>query len=242
MNKKVLFGMFGLAAGSLMADSAVATFNPYVAIKGGYSILSKKDNIKYKNGFVGAVEFGVSYDAWRLGLEVNYRNNKIKESNFYNKDNVVGLSIVGGVVGARDVDEEKNTAAAHYNKQFKDAKYTSLGGMINVYYDYALTDDCALYLGLGLGVARVSLKTTEVAAVAGREHEDYENFVLASHEYSKTVFAWQVMAGVAYDINENWTVEAGYRLFNTAKVKFDGKNSIKAPFASSLELGLRYNF
>ncbi len=53
---------------------------------------------------------------------------------------------------------------------------------------------------------------------------------------------WQVMAGVAYDINENWTVEAGYRLFNTAKAKFDGQNKVKAPFASSLELGVRYNF
>ena len=240
MNKKVLFGMFGLAAGSMMADNAVATFNPYVAVKGGYSILSKKDNIKYKNGFVGAVEFGVSYDAWRLGLEVNYRNNKIKESNYYNENNVAGLPGFHGDAIAANA-ENRNLIAAHYNKMFKDAKYTSLGAMINAYYDYALTDECLLYLGLGLGVARVSCKTTAVAANGGAAGNS-QNFNIPSLEYSKTVFAWQVMAGVAYDINENWTVEAGYRLFNTAKVKFDGKNSIKTPFASSLELGLRYNF
>ena len=240
MNKKVLFGMFGLAAGSLMADNAVATFNPYVAIKGGYSIYHKKDNIKYKNGFVGAVEFGVSYDAWRLGLEVNYRNNKIKESKFYTKDNIAGVGVIAPNAAA---DEHATNAANHYNKMFKDAKYTSLGAMINAYYDYALTDECSLYLGLGLGVARVACKTTKVDAVAGAGADNgFNNFNIPSHEYSKTVFAWQVMAGVAYDINENWTVEAGYRLFNTAKVKFDGKNSIKAPFASSLDLGLRYNF
>ena len=240
MNKKVLFGMFGLAAGSLMADSAVATFNPYVAIKGGYSILSKKDNIKYKNGFLGAVEFGVSYDAWRLGLEVNYRSNKIKESNFYNRNNIAG---VGSIPAGHAANDNAGVAATHYNKMFKDAKYTSLGAMINAYYDYALTDECSLYLGLGLGVARVSCKTTKVEAVAGANAVNgYNTFAIDSRECSKTVFAWQVMAGVAYDINENWTVEAGYRLFNTAKVKFDGKNSIKAPFASSLDLGLRYNF
>ncbi|MGX8716918.1 MAG: outer membrane beta-barrel protein, partial [bacterium] len=126
MNKKVLFGMFGLAAGSLMADNAVVTFNPYVAVKGGYSILNKKSGLKYKNGFVGAAEFGVSYDAWRLGLEVAYRQNKINEGKTTN-----GL---------------KNT----YNK------INALSAMVNVYYDYALTDECSLYLGLGLGAAKAN--------------------------------------------------------------------------------------
>lgn len=198
MNKKVLFGVFGLAAGSMMADNAVSTFNPYVAVKGGYSILSKKDNIKYKNGFNGAVEFGVAYDAWRLGLEVSYKQNKIKEWKY------------------------NNVAVA----AMKDGKYLSLAAMINAYYDYALTDECSLYLGLGLGADKVSVK----------KHADN------AAEVSKVVFAWQVMAGVAYDINENWTVEAGYRLFNTMKAKFDGQHKVKAPFASSLELGVRYNF
>ena len=195
MNKKVLFGMFGLAAGSLMAD-AVATFNPYVAVKGGYSILNKKDSVKYKNGFVGAVEFGVAYDAWRLGLEVAYRQNKI--------------------------NEDKTTNERFNGKN----KINALSGMINAYYDYALTDECSLYLGLGLGAAKVAIN--DKAA-------DMEDI-------SKTVFAWQVMAGVAYDINENWTVEAGYRLFNTSKVKVANGVKAKMPFASSLELGLRYNF
>ena len=205
MNKKILFGVFGLAAGSMMADNAVSTFNPYVAVKGGYSILSKKDNIKYKNGFNGAVEFGVAYDAWRLGLEVSYKQNKIKEStNNYVPGN-----------------------------QYKDGKYLSLAAMINAYYDYALTDECSLYLGLGLGADKVSLKNNGSNAVEA---------ALRNAEGSKVVFAWQVMAGVAYDINENWTVEAGYRLFNTAKAKFNGQHKVKAPFASSLELGVRYNF
>ena len=192
--------MFGLAAGSLMADSAVATFNPYVAIKGGYSILSKKDNLKYKNGFVGAAEFGVSYDAWRLGLEVAYRQNKIKE-------------------GTNDIARD---FVAVYDK------INALSAMVNVYYDYALTDECSLYLGLGLGVAKVNFvnKNTKV-------------------EMGKSVLAWQVLAGVTYDINENWTVGVGCSLFNTAKVKvaFAGQTQkVKMPFATNLELGLRYNF
>lgn len=198
MNKKVLFGVFGLA-GSMFAAENVSTFNPYVAVKGGYSILSKKDGAKYKNGFAGAAEFGISYDAFRLGLEVSYKQNKIKE-----------------------VEAEKAAAVAGMEK---DQKVNTLAAMINVYYDYALTEECSLYAGLGLGVAKTTVKD--------------KNGI----ERGKTVFAWQILAGVAYDINENWTVEAGYRLFNTSKIKVGHKDQkVKAPFASSIELGLRYNF
>ena len=196
MNKKVLLGGFSLVAGSLFAaENAVSSFNPYVAVKGGYSILTKKDNIKYKNGFNGAVEFGVSYDAWRLGLEVSYRQNKIKSST------------------------NAAVAVANYNK------VNALAGMINVYYDYALTEECSLYVGAGLGMSKF-------------------NFVAVNSkvETGKCVFAWQVLAGVAYDINENWTVEAGYRLFGTSKVKISNTAKIKTPLQNSLELGLRYNF
>ena len=198
MNKKVLFGVFGLA-GSMFAAENVSTFNPYVAVKGGYSILSKKDGAKYKNGFAGAAEFGISYDAFRLGLEVSYKQNKIKE-----------------------VEARRAAAAAGMEK---DEKVNTLAAMINVYYDYALTEECSLYAGLGLGIAKTTVKTVD------------------GLEAGKTVFAWQILAGVAYDINENWTVEAGYRLFNTSKIKVDFKDKkVKAPFASSIELGLRYNF
>ena len=194
MNKKVLLGGFSLVAGSLFAaENAVSSFNPYVAVKGGYSILTKKDSIKYKNGFNGAVEFGVSYDAWRLGLEVSYRQNKIKSST--------------------------NANVANYNK------INALAGMINVYYDYALTEECSLYVGAGLGMAKFNFVAKDSKVETG-----------------KCVFAWQVLAGVAYDINENWTVEAGYRLFGTSKVKVSNTAKIKTPLQNRLELGLRYNF
>ena len=68
------------------------------------------------------------------------------------------------------------------------------------------------------------------------------NFSESKVETGKCVFAWQVLAGVAYDINENWTVEAGYRLFGTSKVKAGKNVKIKTPLQNSLELGLRYNF
>ncbi|MDR0392865.1 MAG: porin family protein [Puniceicoccales bacterium] len=196
MNKKlfkIALSALAIEAGSLFAADVASSFNPYVAVKGGFVKPGNRDNVKYKNGSAGVVEFGVSYDAWRLGLEVSYRQAKIKEST--------------NAVVNRDKD-----------------KINALAGMVNVYYDYALTEEVALYVGAGLGVTKLAIhdKTTKV-------------------DTAKTVFAWQVVAGLGYDINENWTVEAGYRLFNTAKVKANNQ-SLKTPFCHSLEAGLRYNF
>ena len=215
MNKKlfkIALSGLALASGSLFAAETVSTssFNPYVAIKGGFMKPSKRNDVKYKNGGSGAVEFGVSYDAWRLGLEVSYRQSSAK--------NDIDLTPVRGV----DIT-------------MKNLKFNALASMINVYYDYALTEEVSLYLGAGLGGAKVAYKGNSVnrAAPAGE----------IKSEVSKTVFAWQVMAGVSYDINANWTVEAGYKLFNTSKLKdLIGNYKLKTPFCHSIEVGLRYNF
>lgn len=200
MNKKVIFGAFGLAASSLFAVDG-GSFNPYVGVKGGLSVLSKRDGVKYKAGFDGGIEFGVSYDCWRLGLELAYRTNKIKDD---------------------------KTSNANIKGEFE--KVNTLAGLINAYYDYAVTDDCVIYAGVGLGVAKTSFK----ANVSGIEE-------------SKTVFAWQLTLGVAYYINECWTVEAFYRLFNTSKARVsnatgNSKADIKASFGNTFGLGVRYNF
>ena len=146
-------------------------------------------------------------------------------------------------------------------------KMSTLSGMFNVCYDYAMTDAWSLYAGLGLGVARVNYTVTEgtnsgakLIAVRAAGGGDYNaaagkplvlkalpNFVTNLHktEYSKTVFAWQLMAGVGYEFNENWKLTLGYKLFNTAKVKqtFAGKEyKIKMPFNHTAELGLTYTF
>lgn len=198
---KVALGVVALGCGSLFADS-VSSFYPYVEVKGGLMKPGKRDNVEYKTGGNGSVEFGVSYDAWRLGLELAYRSASIKKVN--GADFAAGTSV----------------------------KYTSLAGMVNAYYDYALTEECFLYAGLGCGLAQAGYKYKTAAA-------DYT--------VSKLVFAWQLMAGVGYDINENFTVSAGYRLFNTSKVKATGfaqANLVdkKAPYCHSVELGLRYSF
>lgn len=265
-----------VAGNVFAADEDVSYFNPYAGLKGGYAFLGKRDNIKYKGGFAGAVEMGVSYDAWRLGLELGYKSNKIKEitgASVYGvkdlKDTefpaaIAALAIRQGegfLNGYKvEVMGKDDGASSWMMRASKISKINTLTGMMNVYYDYAMTDVWSVYVGLGLGVAKVSytLEKNE-KPIDTAEHSRLNANKLAAAtvtaiknnlgkgdflktEHSKTVFAWQVMAGVGYEFNENWKLTLGYKMFNTAKVKVMGNKKIKTPFNHTFEAGLNYTF
>ena len=264
MNKKFMIGgcaAVAIAGNVFAADESISYFNPYASLKGGYAFLGKRDNIKYKGGFAGAVELGVSYDAWCLGLELGYKQNKVKEINN-------GRDIAKGTVNA--LGDYGKDALAHWgmfatkngNGKYdvffaKVDRINALTGMVNVYYDYAMTENWSLYAGVGLGVAKVSYRINErtstqevddlkdgtVNTKFNKSDTDFKKLVGSSKtELSKTVFAWQVMAGVGYEFNENWKLTLGYKLFNTAKVKVFGDQKIKTPFNHTAEVGLTYTF
>jgi opacity protein-like surface antigen len=331
MNKKIMIGgcaPVAIAGNVFAADESISYFAPYAGLKGGYAFLGKRNDIKYKGGFAGAVELGVSYDAWRLGLELGYKSNKIKEAeggykalgkasftdaNCIARNNIhtaaAGLAscnhiannnlslfvledTAGGgnplgfpVFGITDAafaaacGRANAGAVAQYDKimalrkvsYFELQKLTALTGMVNVFYDYAMTDAWSLYAGVGLGVARVNYtvksgnsdpdKAVILRGDAGNHafpvntitdtvmQKGYSTLLPADKiiktEASKTVFAWQLMAGVGYEFNENWKLTLGYKLFNTAKVKQNiaGKEyEIKTPFNHTAEVGLTYTF
>ena len=274
MNKKFMIGGCAAAAvaGNMFAAAEdISYFNPFASLKGGYAFLGKRNDIKYKGGFAGAVELGVSYDAWRLGLELGYKSNKIKEvgASAYGIKNladvtpaaVAGITAGKGFVNGYEVSVTSTNPGVNnwFFTASKISKINVLSGMLNVCYDYAMTEAWSIYAGLGLGVSKVSYtreanktlvdSTNNAALAAGKlalatitaikNHLGQGDFVKS--ELSKTVFAWQLMAGVGYEFNENWKLTLGYKLFNTAKVKF-GDAKIKTPFNHTAEVGLTYTF
>ena len=297
MNKKFMIG--GCAAiavaGNVFAaaDEDYSYFAPYASLKGGYAFLGKRNDIKYKGGFAGAVELGVSYDAWRLGLELGYKSNKIKEVAGNKYSYMLGGKIKLDAAAANNLADLRDNSifrSAGVDQPFYGAvqdhwylkditraemtKLTALTGMVNVFYDYAMTEAWSMYAGIGLGVARVAytiqtrqykdiydLNCNATALPAGGTADAnladlpdavktayktalgtiFDNVNDVKTEHSKTVFAWQLMAGVGYEFNENWKLTLGYKLFNTAKVKLSD-NKIKTPFNHTAEVGLTYTF
>ena len=297
MNKKFMIGgcaAIAVAGNVFAADEDYSYFGPYASLKGGCAFLGKRNDIKYKGGFAGAVELGVSYDAWRLGLELGYKSNKIKEVKGNKYNYVLGGKIKLNAAAANNLADFRDNSifrSAALNQPFYGAqqdhwylkditrlemtKLTALTGMVNVFYDYAMTEAWSVYAGIGLGVARVAYtvqsryfkdvhdmncaltalapggaadaKLADLPAAVKTAYNNalgtiFNNVNDVKTEHSKTVFAWQLMAGVGYEFNENWKLTLGYKLFNTAKVKVFGDEKIKTPFNHTLEAGLTYSF
>lgn len=110
---------------------------------------------------------------------------------------------------------------------FNMKKYSLMG---NVYFDYLTCTPWTPYVGAGIGYAWL-----KPVAHLGDEK------VLDKSVYN---FAWQVMAGVAYDINSKWTADLGYKYADLGRVrKHEGANVGKIALRDhEIVLGIRYNF
>lgn len=108
---------------------------------------------------------------------------------------------------------------------------SALSAMINGYYDFATGSPFVPYLGLGLGLARLNVDAAPVGA--------------SSVEGSDTALALQGIAGVGYQMDNNWTASLEYRYLNLqgADIRSRAGSTLDADYDShSIMIGLRYTF
>jgi len=116
-------------------------------------------------------------------------------------------------------------------------KVRSLGFMGNLLYDFNTGTAFTPYIGVGAGIARVKQELNFVPAGTA-----------TSIRYASDqdwVFAYQGIAGVAYNVTSNLALTADYRYFATAKPKFDtafGTTAESQYRNHSVMVGLRYSF
>lgn len=109
---------------------------------------------------------------------------------------------------------------------------TAISGMVNVLYDFAIGDAFSPYVGAGLGAAQI--EDSGVASINGSSISDDD-----------TVFAYQAMAGLSYDLGNFWSLTADYRYFASDDVSLTTASSVavEQEYAShSLLIGLRFDF
>lgn len=117
----------------------------------------------------------------------------------------------------------------------------------NAYWDINTGTKFTPYLGAGLGMAFISTKYNAKLVDSGNSFSSGFN----SSSKNVTNFAWNVGAGLGYDINDSWTVDVGYRFVGLGSVK---TNSI-SPYDDAgihmktnnlyqhqFSLGVRYTF
>ena len=127
-----------------------------------------------------------------------------------------------------------------YNQQFGSARDTRDGVrgnqfyrsyMLNGYFDVPTYTPVHPYVGAGFGLARVKSRLAYL-------EDDYIT------KRRKTRVAYQLMAGVGYNITRNWTLDLGYRWVDNGKTRWNTVNG-KASFDSTahqLTMGIRYTF
>lgn len=111
-----------------------------------------------------------------------------------------------------------------------DADFSAVTGMVNAYWDIATFGAFTPYVGVGLGASANIL--SDVNLPVGQEGN------------TRIDFAYSLMAGFSYDINERLTLDAGYRYIDLGTAKASGADPIKYAnvISHDVRVGLRYNF
>ena len=215
--KKIITGCLGFWLG--LVAWASGTTGQYVELRAGVCMPREKSGVHYKKAPCFSGEYGVSWESWRLGLQmesIKFKTNRIDENSFHH---------------GRIFDKEEAKAPC----------FTAISAMVNVYYDWHFCEKTTFYVGGGLGMARLNYRFCD-------EVDNLNRGANKIYNQDKYLLAAQVMCGVAYDLNDHWSVSLGYRCMKMETVKYntiedaDLWPSLKTPFLHSLEVGLRYNF
>jgi outer membrane autotransporter protein len=117
-----------------------------------------------------------------------------------------------------------------------DASVNTLTLVANAYYDFATATDFTPYVGAGLGYGHVSVETTPQDADPIKD----------TAKIKGDNFIWNLGAGVAYNIDANWSVDLGYRWTNYGNFSgrtIENDNELKGSLQDhEILLGARYLF
>lgn len=129
-------------------------------------------------------------------------------------------------------------------KQSGSMKFNVQSVFLNVYFDIETGTPFTPYVGGGLGVAIIDTDGKY------KESVDGETLLDESASNSETNFAFNLAAGVGYDVNDNFTLDLGYRyadfgegetgnLLSDDDISLTGEARI---VAHEVLFGLRYGF
>lgn len=221
-----------------LSFAAQAGQGPYVGVGGGVNFVDKQKyriyypngggmlddgteigQIKFEDGWAGGLVLGYASESWlRPELELLYRQNDLDHIHLEPAGLLSGLLTPNGT----DPDGVKGNQNAQT-------------AMVNLWADLFRSSRVRPYAGLGLGAARVALSD------GGYDGQDFNNS-------ATTVFAYQVGAGLGFDLGDHLTLSLDYRYLQTDRSKLnllrdDPATRVKFRYeAQTALLSLRYSF
>jgi len=197
------------------------------------------DDMDFDMAFAGEITAGVKIDNVRAELEVALRSASEDDYDIFDGD-IAPLFGVPSIPGVELIPTEIETSTKVRHNSY----------LANVWYDFELSDsNWTPYIGAGVGFGVYRQKATvdidielNQAVVLPPESMAGLAAILQRMNGEQTVaddtlyrFEWQVGLGAAYNFNENWALDIGYR-FNSSNV------ADEFVYAHEIKIGARYSF
>ena len=237
---KINLPILEMTSGSVNIGELVGgTIGDGIIVNGG-------GDMAFDAAFAGEITAGVRIDNVRLELEAAFRSASEDSYNLYDGNFDVSTTMLPTQLDAIAAAIETSTSVRHDSYLF------------NMFYDFNFGTRWTPYVGAGIGFGRYQQETsfnynadlTKFKQALGRYSGSMGNLEdiiatmpdsvtgsvtpdQASHDLYR--FEWQVSAGVAYNFDEDWVLDLGYR-FNSATV---GGEFV---YAHEVKLGARYMF
>ncbi len=183
-------------------------------------------NTDFTNGEVYSVAFGYNYDPFRVELALHRSSNNV--------DKQTGFTLGNMDISRADVGILSTGLSGTSVEGFLSGggRMESTSVMLNAYYDFDWEGDIDPYIGVGIGNAEeeVVYSSRDGNVINGQEND----------------FAWQVIAGFQYRVDNSVSFFGQYRYFNAndpdfRNTLFPGDVGIENRF-QAIEIGLRFSF
>lgn len=189
---------------------------------------------------IGAVGMYLG-ERFRVELEYAYRNSSMTSIHGSAKSYSISEPPCAYYLCPDNHNELLEDAALYLDiNESVDKNVESHSFMANAYFDHPMSDKLTGYVGFGIGAAlinyNISVETEYSDAIpyliADPEFRESGGPTQYNVDYNSTRFAYQLMAGVSYELNDSFSLTGGYRFFGI-------ENSVSA---NGIEAGIRFNF
>ena len=194
------------------------------------------DDMDFDMAFAGEITAGIKYGNVRAELEAAIRSASEDDYEIFS-GNLIDINMPSIISLTVPAEIETSTSVRHNSY------------MANLYYDFELENsNWTPYIGAGVGFGVYHQKATveidiedEVLAQLSQNPVAVavlKNIPLGEMEVANDTlyeFEWQVGLGAAYNFNEDWAMDIGYR-FNSSNV------ANEFVYAHEVKLGVRYSF
>lgn len=215
-------------------QSAINVMNPSTI--GNAFVPNAGSDMDFDMAFAGEITAGIKYGNVRAELEAAIRSASEDDYEIFS-GNLIDMNM-GPMVSLTVPAEIETSTSVRHNSY-----------MANLYYDFELKNsNWTPYIGAGVGLGVYHQKATveidiEDEVLAGISQIPAASGIISQIPLGEMEvandtlyeFEWQVGLGAAYNFNEDWAMDIGYR-FNSSNV------ANEFVYAHEVKLGVRYSF